>query len=104
VIGGDGASLTELNGLVETARYAGVTAGPLLGGVLAGLGGTRAAMLVNAASFLVVALAVLGLRGRRHAPARSSATATACATASSTSSASARLRWFSASSSSRSSS
>jgi MFS family permease len=67
VIGGEGASLTELNGFVETARYAGATAGPLLGGVLAGFGGTRPAMFVNAASFLVVAVAGLGLRARRRA-------------------------------------
>ena len=43
-----GRRLTEVNGLVETARYSGMTAGPLLGGVLAGVGGTEAAMLVNA--------------------------------------------------------
>src|ERR1051325_907030 len=61
------ARLTELNGLVETARYTGATAGPLLGGLLAGLGGTRAAMFVNAASFLVVALAGLVLEARRRA-------------------------------------
>ena len=67
VIGGATARLTEINGLVETARYAGATAGPLLGGLLAGLGGTRAAMFVNAASFLVVALAGLALEARRRA-------------------------------------
>jgi len=67
VIGGATARLTEINGLVETARYTGATAGPLLGGLLAGLGGTRAAMFVNAASFLVVALAGLTLRARRRA-------------------------------------
>lgn len=59
--------LTQINGLVETARYAGATAGPLLGGLLAGLGGTRAAMFVNSASFLVVALAGLALEARRRA-------------------------------------
>jgi MFS family permease len=57
--------LTEVNGLVETARYAGMTAGPLIGGVLAGFGGTEVAMLVNAASFGVVALAALILTARR---------------------------------------
>ena len=67
VIGGESASLTQLNGYVETARYAGATAGPLLGGLLAGIGGTRAAMLVNAASFFAVALAGLRLEARRHA-------------------------------------
>jgi MFS family permease len=64
---GASARLTEVNGLVETARYGGATAGPLLGGLLAGLGGTRAAMFVNAASFLAVALAGLALQARRRA-------------------------------------
>jgi MFS family permease len=63
--------LTEINGLVETARYIGMTAGPALGGVLAALGGTEIAMLVNAATFVAVALAALLLRTRRHPAARS---------------------------------
>lgn len=67
VIAGESASLAQLNGYVETARYAGATLGPLLGGLLAGLGGTRPAMLVNAASFLAVAVAGLALEARRHA-------------------------------------
>jgi MFS family permease len=58
--------LQEINGYVESARYAGMTAGPLIGGVLAGLGGADAAMLVNAGSFGVVALAALLLTARRH--------------------------------------
>jgi Na+/melibiose symporter-like transporter len=58
--------LTEINGLVETARYVGMTAGPALGGVLAGLGGTEVAMLVNAGTFAAVALAALLLRTRRR--------------------------------------
>ena len=60
-----GRRLTEVNGLVETARYAGMTVGPLLGGVLAGLGGTDVAMLVNAGTFGVVATAALLLHARR---------------------------------------
>jgi MFS family permease len=60
-----GERLTEVNGLVETARYAGMTAGPPIGGLLAGFGGTEIAMLVNAASFGVVALAALVLTARR---------------------------------------
>ena len=59
-------SLTDLNGWVETARYTGMTLGPLVGGVLAGLGGIEAAMLVNAATFLVVAGAGLLLTARRR--------------------------------------
>ena len=64
VIGGD-RRLTDVNGYVETARYAGMTLGPMVGGLLAGLGGTEVAMLVNAGSFAVVALAALALRARR---------------------------------------
>jgi Na+/melibiose symporter-like transporter len=56
---------TEANGRLESARYVGFTAGPLLGGVLAGGGGLKLAMLVNAASFLFVAGAALSLRARR---------------------------------------
>jgi MFS family permease len=57
--------LTQVNGLVETARYVGMTAGPALGGLLAALGGTKLAMLVNAGTFAAVALAALLLRARR---------------------------------------
>ncbi len=59
VIGGD------LNGPVEAARYAGMAAGPVLGGALAAAGGTEAAVLVDAASFAFVALAAALLRARR---------------------------------------
>jgi predicted MFS family arabinose efflux permease len=61
-----GAELTQVNGLVETARYVGMTAGPALGGLLAALGGTELAMLVNAGTFGAVALAALVLQARRH--------------------------------------
>ena len=57
--------LIEVNGVVESARYAGMTAGPVLGGALAGLGGTDEAMLLNAATFAAVAGAALRLRTRR---------------------------------------
>ena len=50
------------HGRVETARYAGFTLGPLLGGALAAAGGTQAALLVNAMSFLVVVALVRPLR------------------------------------------
>jgi MFS family permease len=53
------------NGHVETARYLGWLLGPLLGSVLAHGGGTRVALLVNAATFLVVVLAAGALRARR---------------------------------------
>jgi MFS family permease len=61
-----GSRLSEVNGYVEASRYAGMTAGPLIGGVLAGFGGTEAAMLVNAGTFGAVALAGLLLRARRR--------------------------------------
>lgn len=66
VIGAGGERLTEINGFVETARYAGMTAGPLIGGVLAGLGSTKVAMLVNAATFGAVAAAALLMTARRR--------------------------------------
>jgi Na+/melibiose symporter-like transporter len=58
--------VASANAHVETARYAGMTAGPLVGGVLAGAGMTRAALLLDALSFLVVAGAACALRARRR--------------------------------------
>ncbi|HEX8743975.1 MAG TPA: MFS transporter [Thermoleophilaceae bacterium] len=57
----------EANGHVETARYLGWLLGPLLGALLAAGGGTRAALLVNAATFLAVAAAA-GALGTRRPP------------------------------------
>jgi MFS family permease len=54
------------NGRIEAARYIGFTLGPVLGGVLAAAGGARIALLVNAGSFLAVALAAQLLRARRE--------------------------------------
>jgi MFS family permease len=56
---------SDLNGAVEAARYVGMTAGPLLGGVLAAAGGTDVALLADAATFLCIALAATLLRARR---------------------------------------
>jgi MFS family permease len=56
------------NGHVETARYLGWLLGPLAGALLAAGGGTRAALLVNAATFAAVAVAAAAL-GARRAPA-----------------------------------
>jgi hypothetical protein len=56
----------EANGYVETARYIGFGAGPVLGGVLFSVGGLELAMLVDAATFAAVAGAALTLRVRRH--------------------------------------
>lgn len=55
----------EANGHVETARYVGFTIGPICGSLLALAGGTAVAMLVNAATFAIVAVAALRLRVRR---------------------------------------
>jgi Na+/melibiose symporter-like transporter len=55
----------EANGHVETARYVGLTAGPIVGGVLVAAGGVSTAMLVNAASFVLLALVAATLRARR---------------------------------------
>jgi MFS family permease len=56
----------DLNGAVEAARYVGMTAGPVAGAVIAGVGGTEAALLVDAATFAFVALAAAALRARRE--------------------------------------
>jgi Na+/melibiose symporter-like transporter len=62
VAGGRG--LTRATGVLESARYAGFAAGPLLAAGLATLG-PRPALLVNAVSFLAVAAAAGALRARR---------------------------------------
>jgi MFS family permease len=54
------------NGRIEAARYLGFTLGPVIGGLLAAAGSTRVALLVNAASFVAVALAAHALRARRE--------------------------------------
>jgi MFS family permease len=56
--------LTEVNGYVETARYIGMMAGPLIGGALAATGSIELALLVNSATFVVVVLAGLLLGAR----------------------------------------
>jgi hypothetical protein len=57
--------LTKGNGWVESARYAGFTAGPIVAGVLTAAGGTRVALAVNAASFAAVAIGAALMRARR---------------------------------------
>jgi hypothetical protein len=54
------------NARMETARYIGYAAGPLLGGVIAAGLGTGAAMLVDAATFLALAGAAVALHARRR--------------------------------------
>ena len=55
---------TEANGYLEGARYTGMIAGPVLAGSLAAGAGTRAALLVDAGTFVVIAGAALLLRAR----------------------------------------
>jgi MFS family permease len=58
--------VAKVNSRIEAARYLGFAVGPVLGGLLAAAGGTRIALLVNAASFLAVALAAQAVRARRE--------------------------------------
>jgi MFS family permease len=59
-------SLQAANGTVETARALGFAAGPLCGSLLVTAGGTAAAMVVDAATFVVVGAAGLSLAVRRR--------------------------------------
>jgi MFS family permease len=63
---GPDADVGRANGLMETARSAGFTAGPLVGGALGAAGLLRLALALNALSFVVVAVAALRLRARRR--------------------------------------
>ena len=54
------------NGLMETVRSLGFTAGPLVGGALGAAGLLWLAIALNALSFVVVAAAALLLRARRQ--------------------------------------
>lgn len=67
-----GSELARLNGTVETARYIGMTLGPVAGGALAAAGAEGLALGGNALSFLAVAVAVSRLSVRRG-PQESSA-------------------------------
>jgi MFS family permease len=60
------------NGLMETVRSLGFTAGPVVGGALGAAGLLRLALALNALSFLMVAAAALALRARRR-PERAAA-------------------------------
>jgi MFS family permease len=57
--------LAAVNGWVETARYAGMTLGPVAGGALAAAGHVEIALAVDALTFAVVAVAATLLRARR---------------------------------------
>jgi MFS family permease len=63
VVGDDHA--TEGNAYLEAARYTGMIAGPVLAGSIAAGVGTKVALLVDAGTFVVIAIAALLLRVRR---------------------------------------
>ena len=75
VAAGEG-ELARANGLMETLRALGFTAGPLLGGLLGAAGMLQLALVVDALSFAAVGLAALALTARRRpeaTPARTRA-------------------------------
>jgi len=57
---------TEANAYQQVAHYAGGLAGPFVAGTLAATAGTRSAMLFDAGTFLLLAVAVALLRARRE--------------------------------------
>jgi len=61
-----GGGVARANGLMETVRSLGFTAGPLVGGALGAAGLLRLALAINALSFVVVGVAALLLRARRQ--------------------------------------
>ena len=61
-----GRRVQEANGHVETFRYMGFGIGPVVGGLLFAVGGLELAMVVDAATFVAVALVALSLRVRRQ--------------------------------------
>jgi MFS family permease len=65
--------ITEANAYLELARYGGATLGPLLGGALSAALGVRTALLIDAATFVVVGVAAVALRVRRRPVAEPSA-------------------------------
>jgi MFS family permease len=63
---GPNVDAARANGLMETTRSFGFTAGPLVGGALGAAGLLWLALALNALSFLVVAAAAVLLRARRR--------------------------------------
>jgi Na+/melibiose symporter-like transporter len=61
-----GRRVQEANGHVETFRYLGFGIGPVVGGLLFAVGGLELAMVVDAATFVAVAITALCLRVRRE--------------------------------------
>jgi MFS family permease len=63
---GPGVDVARANGVMETVRSLGFTAGPLVGGALGAAGLLWLALALNAASFAIVAAAALMLHARRQ--------------------------------------
>ncbi|HET8953280.1 MAG TPA: MFS transporter [Solirubrobacteraceae bacterium] len=63
---GADADAARANGLMETTRSLGFTAGPVVGGMLGAAGLLPLALALDAVSFAVVAAAALALRARRR--------------------------------------
>jgi MFS family permease len=63
---GPDADAAKANGLMETTRSIGFTAGPVIGGALGAAGVLWLAVALNALSFLAVAGAALAIRARRR--------------------------------------
>jgi MFS family permease len=57
--------VAKTNSSIEIAKYVGWITGPFAAGVVASRQGTGAALLIDAATFLVLALVTIGLRVRR---------------------------------------
>jgi MFS family permease len=58
--------VARANGLVESVRGVGFMIGPLIGGAIASASSARVALLVDAATFVVIAAALAALPVRRH--------------------------------------
>jgi len=58
--------LARANGLMESARYAGFAAGPVVAAALSGVAGPAVALAVNALSFVAIAAAAASLHARRQ--------------------------------------
>ncbi len=57
---------TAANAYLETARYAGMIAGPLLAGTLYWSVGAKVALIADAGTFVVITITALALTTRRH--------------------------------------
>jgi hypothetical protein len=63
---GPNTDAARANGLMETTRSIGFTAGPVVGGALGAAGLLWLALALNAVSFVLVAAAATAIRARRH--------------------------------------